>query len=124
MEEHLYAGDHDDPNGEMYPAVLVIATSALGITVSRCMLRAGCIGRLGTWLLEAIFAAKLAMLVLPQVCSLKSCFLTLTNLQLFRPLCIQIVLGCTRAIPFVFPALHMHMRELYFANAKMASRLH
>lgn len=69
LEERLYSGDHEEVTynvHSMYPAWLVGATSALGLTVARHLHVSAAIGDLPAWALQCIYAAKLAMLVLPE----------------------------------------------------------
>lgn len=51
----------------MYPAAMVIATSALGVAVVQRLKTSKKVGRRAAWAIQGIFAAKLSMLVLPQV---------------------------------------------------------
>ena len=70
LEEWLYAGDHEDLTlniHPMYPAFLVVATSALGLAMARRLGRGGAVGEGTAYLLQCAYAAKLAMLVLPGV---------------------------------------------------------
>jgi len=68
LEEHLYNGV-DGVEGEIYPAAMVLGTSALGIAVLQRLKRLGRAGRLPCWLGQSMYAAKLSMLVLPQASS-------------------------------------------------------
>ena len=72
LEQHLFLGA-DEVEGEMYPAAMVIATSLLGIAVGRRLQASRKIGLTSHWITQAIFVAKLFMLILPQVCVVYSC---------------------------------------------------
>ena len=68
MEENLFAGVHEDGGDDMYPAVFVVLTSALGLALTR-KLQAGCrVGVAASWLAQCIYVAKLSMLAIPEVC--------------------------------------------------------
>ena len=67
LEEHLYAGEVEEGWVEAYPAYLVVLTSGLGVLLASRLAEAKIIGRTTTWLLQCMFAAKLAMLLLPEV---------------------------------------------------------
>lgn len=67
LEEHLYAGEVEEGWVEAYPAYLVVLTSGLGVLLASRLAEAKTIGRTTTWLLQCMFAAKLAMLLLPEV---------------------------------------------------------
>lgn len=70
LEEWLYAGDHEDLTlniHPMYPAFLVVATSALGLLMGRRLGRGGVVGEGTAYMLQCAYAAKLSMLVLPGV---------------------------------------------------------
>ena len=69
LEEHLYAGEVEEGWVEAYPAYLVVLTSGLGVLLASRLAEANIIGRTTTWLLQCMFAAKLAMLLLPEVSS-------------------------------------------------------
>ena len=58
----------DEVGGEMYPAVMVLFTSALGMAVAQRLKSQASLGPLTAWLLHCMYASKLAMLLLPQVC--------------------------------------------------------
>lgn len=66
LEQHLFLGA-DEIEGEMYPAAMVVATSLLGIAAGRRLYFLGKLEPNLWWLTQAIFAAKLFMLILPQV---------------------------------------------------------
>lgn len=66
LEELLYLGA-DEVEGEMYPAAMVIATSALGLAVTQRLSSQQLLGRQAAWILYCVFLSKLSMLVLPQV---------------------------------------------------------
>lgn len=66
LEERLYSGEH---SVEMYPAYLVLLTSGLGAAVTTRLSGTGRLAPLTSWPLHCIFASKLAMLLVPQVCS-------------------------------------------------------
>lgn len=51
----------------MYPAVLVLLTSGLGLAAIHRLRQAGLVGPLSAWLASCIYSAKLAMLVIPEV---------------------------------------------------------
>ena len=59
----------DEVGGEMYPAVMVLLTSALGMAVAQRLKSQASLGPLTAWLLLCMYASKLAMLLLPQVCA-------------------------------------------------------
>ena len=67
LEEHLYVGEVEEGWVEAYPAYLVVLTSGLGVLLASRLAEAKIIGRTTTWLLQCMFAAKLAMLLLPEV---------------------------------------------------------
>jgi hypothetical protein len=66
LEEHLYNGV-DGVEGEIYPAAMVMGTSALGMLVLQRLKGLKKVSRLPCWLGQSMYAAKLSMLVLPQV---------------------------------------------------------
>lgn len=66
LEEHLYAGEVEEGWVEAYPAYLVVLTSGLGVLLASRLAEAKTVGRTTTWLLQCMFAAKLAMLLLPE----------------------------------------------------------
>jgi len=67
LEDHLFAGDHADPEAapELYPAYLVVATSLAGVAAARAAARAGLVAPGGAWLLQCVWGAKAALLALP-----------------------------------------------------------
>lgn len=67
LEERLYAGEH---SVEMYPAYLVLLTSMLGAAVTSRLSGTGRLAPLASYVLHCIFASKLTMLLVPQVCML------------------------------------------------------
>jgi len=76
LEEHLYAGEHEDgAAAEMYPGYLVLLTSAAGATLTHRLAGAGRLSRVAAWALHCVFAAKLAMLLVPEArrCSCCDC---------------------------------------------------
>lgn len=88
LEQHLFLGA-DEVEGEMYPAAMVIATSALGIAVGRRLQSNKKLGLTFWWITQAIFVAKLFMLVLPQVFLCLASIMTLESLVF--SLCLQIL---------------------------------
>ncbi len=64
-EESLYAGGLDGT--DVYPAALVVLTSAAGIWAVRRLVAGGRVGPAAAWLLQCIHAAKLSMLLIPEV---------------------------------------------------------
>lgn len=64
-EESLYAGGLDGT--DVYPAALVVMTSAAGIWAVRRLAAGGRVGPAAAWLLQCIHAAKLSMLLIPEV---------------------------------------------------------
>lgn len=67
-EENLYAGSYDEAATDVYPAVLVVLTSAAGVCLVRRLQQGARLGPAAAWLLQCIYAAKLSMLAIPQVC--------------------------------------------------------
>ena len=68
LEEHLYAGEHEDgAAAEMYPGYLVLLTSAAGATLTHRLATGGRLSRAAAWALHCVFAAKLTMLLVPEV---------------------------------------------------------
>ena len=67
LEDHLFAGDHTDPEAapELYPAYLVAATSLAGAAAGRAAGRAGLVAPGVAWLLQCVWGAKAALLALP-----------------------------------------------------------
>jgi len=66
-EEALFVGSQSDgPAGSMYPGYLVLTTSALGLLAAHRLARRGHIGAAASWLLHCLYAAKAAMLLLPE----------------------------------------------------------
>ncbi|PSC73750.1 no exine formation 1 [Micractinium conductrix] len=69
LEEHLYCGNHEEVTfnvHSMYPPWLIMATSALGLGLARHLHAGAVIGDAAGWALQCVYAAKLAMLVLPE----------------------------------------------------------
>lgn len=68
LEEQMFAAHHhEDPGSEtMYPAYLVIATSIAGAAATYRLHLHGYIPEWSAWVVSALLAAKLAMLVLPE----------------------------------------------------------
>lgn len=54
------------PGETMYPAWLVLATTAMGVLLARRLVAAGYIGSAANWALHCVYAAKVTMLVLPE----------------------------------------------------------
>ena len=77
LEERLYAGEH---SVEMYPAYLVLLTSMLGAAVTTRLSGTGRIAPLTSYALHCIFASKLTMLLVPQVC-LQTCQMLWVSVQ-------------------------------------------
>lgn len=68
LEEHLYAGEHEQGSDEMYPAFLVVLTSGLGLAMTRHLaLELDRLGPISAWAAYCIHGSKLAMLLLPEV---------------------------------------------------------
>ena len=67
LEEHLYAGEHEEVAVEMYPAYLVLLTSGLGAAVTARLSATGRLAPLASWPLHCIFVSKVAMLLVPRV---------------------------------------------------------
>lgn len=68
LEEHLYAGEHEQGSDDMYPAFLVVLTSSIGLAATRHLsAHMGRIGPFACWALYCIHGSKLAMLLLPEV---------------------------------------------------------
>lgn len=67
LEEHLYAGAHDEGSGTLYPAYLLAATAAAGWLVARWLKRHGFVGHYGCWAMQCVCVSKLAVLVVPEV---------------------------------------------------------
>jgi hypothetical protein len=68
-EEKLFAGDHEEVTfnvHSMYPAFLVALTSSLGIAMTRKLIRYRVIGKTTAYVLQCAYAAKLAMLAVPE----------------------------------------------------------
>ena len=59
----------DEVGGEMYPAGMVLFTSVLGMAVAQRLKSRASLWPLTAWLLHCMYASKLAMLLLPQVCA-------------------------------------------------------
>ncbi|KAK9785342.1 hypothetical protein WJX73_005937 [Symbiochloris irregularis] len=67
LEEHLYAGEHEIGSDDVYPAFLVVLTSAVGIAMTHHMAaHMGRLDELSAWLLYCIYGSKCAMLLLPE----------------------------------------------------------
>lgn len=68
MEEQMYVAPAGAAaSGDvMYPAYLVIATSAAGIAVAQAMHNAGHVPRWASWVVSTLYGAKLSMLLLPE----------------------------------------------------------
>ena len=69
IEEHLFAGDHTEVTYNMhpmFPAFLVIGTSAAGLALARRLQSMLIISSVESYLLQCGYAAKLAMLVVPE----------------------------------------------------------
>ena len=64
-EESLYAGGLDGT--DVYPAALVVATSAAGVWAVRRLAATERVGPAAAWLLQCVYAAKLSMLLIPEV---------------------------------------------------------
>lgn len=68
-EERLFAGDHSALTYNlhpMFPSALVVATSAVGLAAVRKLAALQIVGEVGAYLLQCVFGAKLAMLVVPE----------------------------------------------------------
>ena len=82
LEEHLYAGEHEDgAAAEMYPGYLVLLTSAAGATLTHRLVTAGRLSRVAAWALHCVFAAKLAMLLVPEARAVASVAFAVTFLH-------------------------------------------
>ena len=68
-EEHLFAGAHGEQ--QMYPAYMVVLTSALGAAVASRAAALGKLERWGAWVCKACYAAKLSMLAVPEAYMVK-----------------------------------------------------
>lgn len=69
IEEKLFAGDHEEVTfnvHSMYPAFLVALTSSLGIAMTRKLIQCRVIGKTTAYVLQCAYAAKLAMLAVPE----------------------------------------------------------
>ncbi|KAG2447194.1 hypothetical protein HYH02_007936 [Chlamydomonas schloesseri] len=67
MEEKLYAAGHEEGAPEpMYPGWLVLSTSLVGLAAARLLTGQGRLTPLASWLLHSLYAAKAAMLVIPE----------------------------------------------------------
>lgn len=68
LEEQLYSAAALEGPGaeEMYPAYLVVATSAAGAAAANRLASAGLAPLWAGWVVPALYAAKLAMLVVPE----------------------------------------------------------
>ncbi len=73
MEENLFAGVHEDGGDDMYPAVFVVLTSALGLALTRKLQAGFRIGVAASWLAQCIYVAKLSMLAIPEVGHVSCC---------------------------------------------------
>lgn len=67
MEENLFAGVHEDGSDDMYPAVFVVLTSAMGLALTRKLQAGGRVGVAASWFVQCIYVAKLSMLAIPEV---------------------------------------------------------
>lgn len=65
-EKQLYLGT-GEVQGEMYPAIMVIGTSVLGVATTHRLKSEKVLGHWTAWLVFSIFASKLVLLILPQV---------------------------------------------------------
>ena len=51
----------------MYPSFLVVATSVAGVLMTQKLVGSGVVGEMIGYLMQCVYVAKLAMLVLPEV---------------------------------------------------------
>jgi hypothetical protein len=68
LEEQMFsAHHHEEPGSEaMYPAYLVIATSAAGVGACQALYNMWALPRWAAWVVSALYCAKLSMLVVPE----------------------------------------------------------
>lgn len=68
LEEQMFgAHHHEEPGSEiMYPAYLVIATSAAGVAACQALYNVWMLPRWASWVVSTLYVAKLSMLVLPE----------------------------------------------------------
>lgn len=69
VEEVLFAGDHTLLTYDLhpvFPAALVVATSGVGVAMTRRLVSKGVIGEVGNYLLQCIYVTKIVMLAIPQ----------------------------------------------------------
>lgn len=67
LEEKLYAPSHAELAGEvMYPAWLIVATSAAGLATCHWLRADAAISHAAAWVLVSLHGAKLCMLILPE----------------------------------------------------------
>lgn len=69
LEEHLYAGDYLEVTFDvhpMFPASLVVATSVLGVYLTRRLWEQQRIGVKTAFVLECIYGAKISMIFVPE----------------------------------------------------------
>ncbi len=69
LEEHLYAGDYLEVTFDvhpMFPASLVVATSLMGMYVTRRLQERGKIGVKAGFVVECVYGAKVSMIFVPE----------------------------------------------------------
>ncbi|WIA13369.1 hypothetical protein OEZ85_006949 [Tetradesmus obliquus] len=68
LEEQMFgAHHHEEPGSDvMYPAWLVITTSAAGVAACQALHNVWCLPRWAAWVVSTLYIAKLSMLVLPE----------------------------------------------------------
>jgi hypothetical protein len=69
LEEHLYAGDYLQVTYDvhpMFPASLVVATTGIGIYITRKLYERSKIGLVASFVVECVYGAKLSMILVPE----------------------------------------------------------
>ncbi len=75
LEGQLHGGALEEGR-QSYPGYLVVATSSVGLLLSSKAKDCGLLNNAVAGLLNSIYVAKMALLVLPQVIRFSSCFTT------------------------------------------------
>ena len=96
LEGHLHGGALEEGR-QSYPGYLVVATSAVGLLLSSKAKEGGLLNNATAGLLNSIYVAKMALLILPQAITSSSCLITsqwhccyaVAHLQLFGHLAVR-----------------------------------
>jgi hypothetical protein len=111
LEGQLHGGALEEGR-QSYPGYLVVATSAVGLLLSSKAKEGGLLNNALAGLLNSIYVAKTALLILPQAINSSSCLMTsqwhccyaVLQLQLFGRLAVQAHEHVDYAKQYVFAA--------------------